>query len=1083
MHSSQRRSSPLDVALWALAAAVLLGGCGDDGTAPTTGGETAPAAAAAPGAGEPRIVRASFELPPPEPELLLPTAPPLPSRRGEPPAAASFTRKTPSGGTPDRPAELEIVGLELVYDPADHGAALNPLHERPGLSSLTLKADTVRITGRLHLPQTNVSIYARRLIFEDPPGGVAQIDTTANPHGLPPADAHKTTPGRPGAHGGSAGGVTLIVGELLPTPEPPADTPATDDPRPAHLDIPVGEAMRALRSGAITQAQFNAIVALHRADTAVKDRFVLDGQAGQKGGAGTRGQPGRDAPYRVTYTYNKGKRSEESWDDVVYVEYTGVLRGIEGKKSKGGTKPGNGIHAVAGGRPGNGGDGGDLRTSLPLDQVRLAVTQTAGAAGPPTPGYSGGRAGRPTTWRHIREDGINAWEHDSGTTRAGASVKGYTAAAGKPGELVAADSDAWLLPEIVALRAALAREAYLAGHVEMARQVCVDHLRAVAAGQDHARTDPRSAGQHRDLLTMARRLRSGLDYFGNPPGWAPMLSLEATIDTYRSGIDESIRLLAVRAWAERKWDDLEQRKRSLDAAIALQRGRVEYHTRAHADARKALPRLRTELDDVEAETQAFLALLEAKEKRIADKFQNDEELRELAKNTIAAIKSGIEIAAFSGAGSGGAAVAMGGLTFVERQFVDAKPPEADADSTTAALNAMLAADDQAAARERFLAMGVGDVEDMDAYLAEVENLSKVLAEATRQQIEASVAGGVESGAESRLEDLKAADPDFASYFNQVVELATLKKMLTIKVAEAMERLDRHADAVADARETIVTLAAALDRADALLDGPTRAALATMDRDARERLMRYKYYVVKAWEYRMLRPATVDYRESRLLDKLAALAGDEELAYADEAAMYRDLKAVYEADLNTLIGELVRDLAERRTEAISSTRHLPLSAYELARLNRDGVVEVALDPRVVLPTDRNTRVAAVAVDPAATTIRGSRPGTYLEVTIEPADWSVLMWGDAGYFFQYGLKREASLVRWGFSWNAGGEVTPFDSSGDDAGVLAAAGSDADRTRFRPGARSRLIIRRELHPSDAAAEIASLTLVLTLDKHKAR
>ncbi len=172
----------------------------------------------------------NLSLPPAEPELRLPTAGPLQPNAGTMPVAEAFAeRAVMRGGSDKQPAEVELVGIELAFDPADASARLNAFHERPGLKSLTLKADIVRIAGRLWLPRTNVTIIARRLVFEDPadPSQLAQIDTTALPHGPPPRNAHKKKSAGRGAHGKSAGSLTLIVDELLPVPAVPEPVVAT----------------------------------------------------------------------------------------------------------------------------------------------------------------------------------------------------------------------------------------------------------------------------------------------------------------------------------------------------------------------------------------------------------------------------------------------------------------------------------------------------------------------------------------------------------------------------------------------------------------------------------------------------------------------------------------------------------------------------------------------------------------------------------------------------------------------------------------------------------------------------------------
>src|SRR5262249_55700519 len=57
--------------------------------------------------------------------------------------------------------------------------------------------------------------------------------------------------------------------------------------------------------------------------------------------------------------------------------------------------PGDGEDAYPGGRPGDGGAGGSITTSLPLELVAPLCDANPGAAGPETAGVPGGPAGGP----------------------------------------------------------------------------------------------------------------------------------------------------------------------------------------------------------------------------------------------------------------------------------------------------------------------------------------------------------------------------------------------------------------------------------------------------------------------------------------------------------------------------------------------------------------------------------------------------------------------------------------------------------------------------------------------------------------
>jgi hypothetical protein len=410
-------------------------------------------------------------------------------------------------------------------------------------------------------------------------------------------------------------------------------------------------------------------------------------------------------------------------------------------------------------------------------------------------------------------------------------------------------------------------------------------------------------------------------------------------------------------------------------------------------------------------------------------------------------------------------------------------------TTSDSLNALLAEDDIAAAHARFAALGVADAVDSEAYAEALNGLSATLSTATRQRLDYQIQTQIGSEAQARFEALKKEDPELEAAYREMIALITRKEVFAGKVAETFQLMDESMAWIEEANRAIDTLRS--ESAANAADPALRTTLDAMDQRARERLIRYKYYLAKAYEYRMLQTCPIDYRDNQLFDKLAGYMDRTQqaagLPRGGPGELFESLRQVYRDDINQLQELMLREYSESRPDTIRAARRVVLYPHELERLNRSGQVQIELGPRVTLPTDRNARINSVSVDAAYTSVQADEDSPQamaanLEIGFAPSDWTVLRWGDRELLFRFGVARDLSLVRWGFSWYPGGEITPFGADEDQLEAITSI-ADIRRVRLRPGADTIMTIRRELAPEDAPVRIERLAFVVSLDKHKAR
>ena len=78
--------------------------------------------------------------------------------------------------------ELTISGATVLFDPVEDPQLYDRVHENENLSKLNIYADQVIVRALVETPGTDVTIYARKLIFEDPQNGTASWNTTGKSH-------------------------------------------------------------------------------------------------------------------------------------------------------------------------------------------------------------------------------------------------------------------------------------------------------------------------------------------------------------------------------------------------------------------------------------------------------------------------------------------------------------------------------------------------------------------------------------------------------------------------------------------------------------------------------------------------------------------------------------------------------------------------------------------------------------------------------------------------------------------------------------------------------------------------------------
>ncbi|GAA1084315.1 hypothetical protein GCM10009642_23980 [Nocardiopsis metallicus] len=925
--------------------------------------------------------------------------------RPEKPAATStlyirrFSTKTAAG-----PEEHTVVGVHVVLAEGHPNGLWRDLHvdrstqridgdnPRVAVGSLRIHCDTLEVRGAFSLPEANVDIFARRLVWAD---DTASINTSPLLWTVDKArNAANGTPGANGAEGRNAGSLRIFVHGVTSAGDP---------------DF----------------------------------RLLARGGRGQDPGAGEDGKdgdsmeaaPGQYFKYSADM-FNSSKTIRFN-PPSTYHEYKWQWAWSEKTKGTWGSNrfPQNGSNALPPGVPGNGGHGGTLTTNLsPQD---LATSNKGGPAGDQEKDCKGGRAGTPTESAHYK---ITLWHEAFGTSDASADIHMMDSCdtepgAGAPGRPASRGAsrtpepvfldipNAWLHPLGVQATLECARDLFLAGARE--------ELQALLPVYDKALAEPVPAtnawdgvppsvwtAAQTEFATMLVRHRAHLDYFGNPAGYTPLLSLSGSIKLYEEETKRALRMMLLSA----RVADADRGARETAAILSDTIDTVNADSRAAAEQVTAGEARISEVQDligtVEGDLRDLATLLTNLRNRLLDEAQND--LRRQA-----TIKSCIKMA--------------GALC----QVVPVGQPVLGAVGSLAAVSADLVGADRDSAPDTLSKIGgaLTDVTDAVEQAREAKEASK--AASGKKPVDWSAVGrglgsafslaseGVkalqvpETEVEAALAKLEAESPEWNDLTRRVREVNEKKVTLFGELGKALNSVGEGFSRLAANAGAVVHLQQKKGRIST--DPEAVFAVQQMDQRARTTLQKYLYLLVKSYESALLKRPSVNWDLPKVTQRIADLAkSDREGDPAKLNAEAGELETLFEENLSDLREQLLS--AYELLRETTGTQQFALTARQTPQaidaLNKGG--GCVLDPLalgLIRPDRQRARLSGVELIELAFDPEGPPVPEDANVTLELVpDEKGIMRRDEDLY----LLTSESPVRWGWTIDASGGIDPYTQS---------------------------------------------------------
>jgi hypothetical protein len=904
-----------------------------------------------------------------------------------------------------------VSGVRVVLESNNAAYPLfERLHQREDLRGLTICADEVVVRSPLELPGTEVNIYAHRLVFEDSGNEKGSINTTPRPY---PEDLRPEKRDE-GIKGQNAGDVNLYAREVVAPGSAVRVIANGGRGQAARAGVPGadGDSLNIWDGQCLTQTFYGGDETLNWKP----DFHKLNGYEPVYAQIWEYYAPGWKGPW-----YYRHQRGSQAWP-------------TDGKPPK-----------VYPGRPGQGGNGGDIRIA-DIDEIRNRVQQDAGTHGKVADKVDAAKAGKPIKSCHARAeytayawipsldkraegDGTmnikrdlkileDKWKHETKDGPPGPSLPPDPAKAGKKGNLrtiSAGGRSFWLHAATVRAIVPYAHEMMLIGHGSSVRDLLVRYRDAAVLKSKSNADDPEWSALHMELAALVERVDSPYDYFGNPAGWVPMLSFEANMSLFEQEIGDAIRVFFLAYWIEKNKQKEQKAAATIKEAMERLREETERAIKDSDAALKTLVKLEEQGASIDGEITRLSSSLLTKEQELRDQAQADltrEHMFRSAAKIIGGVMQLVPVGQPALGAFGKATMALGDIDFDKPFSVAPKIAGALAPLAQKTLKPKVEklfeglkkakADEKVDAEKEKFDKAIAK----DKFKKEVKEYLDDQKKAKEEAIEGFTGLAVKDDeVKERLAKVVADCPEYKELVKKLEAINERKAALTSDLFAAMQTID-------EAATTIMTNQFALyelrSQRDATLDSLSNEALQHargMGERARRRLQRYQYYMLKSYHFMAFQDMPgIGFRAQRLFDEFTKYLEKSKGGVLTQEDL-NSLRVVFEDQLKDAVDQIISWYQTHASDRTGSFL-VELTPAQLETLNgSDGLLDLDLMRLGVLDlTQDNIRITGIEAKDVE--ITSTRRTVNANLEFHHSGTSLLRWDGRVFLFRTGDYRVAA-----------------------------------------------------------------------------
>jgi methyl-accepting chemotaxis protein len=614
----------------------------------------------------------------------------------------------------------------------------------------------------------------------------------------------------------------------------------------------------------------------------------------------------------------------------------------------------------------------------------------------------------------------------------------------------------WLHPNALRLVTIHAKAAYLLGYNAYTQSVMDDYVEQIGRLQTLSEWEniaPEMQAEleqiRQEMATISQRIVGNMDYFGNPAGWVPMLSFEINKIAFEEEIDRAMRVLYFCYWVQKASAANEQKISALLEAKEQQADMLVQFQSSYTDAATLLPQL-------EAQANAIVSKMELLHQELQDLEQ---ELTERAAYIVDSIHTPPKLKWWQKAAKIGGqilqvvpvfkpALAAIGKGLETLSGIDVSKPMEALSVAGDAIGQFSQADFSASIEQFKTQMNlldfttIGEPGSAANLIDYAKNLGNTAKPIVSKIIELRKAVGETSAPleeiQVELDKIKAESPEYLDLMNQINDLMTQKAQFQQQITTALQTI---ATMGSNIQQGILTIDGInLQAFDANSKRNLRAMLYVKDMEnrAKERLIKYHYYMAKAYEYRLLEAYPAELNLTEMFDDFRDMVeqeveGTTVVLTNDE---FQNLRGIYDDVLSSVTGEILA-LYNTNAPEFSGSHKFYLTQEDLDLLNSGHSTHLNMVQRGMFsPSAEDIRITKLEVVELVAHVENGQPGdfAYFDLNMEHSGISKLRRDGEVYLFNHYNNENTYPIAWKVGYDAvDGLVNPIEPSPSAASLL--------------------------------------------------
>lgn len=649
---------------------------------------------------------------------------------------------------------------------------------------------------------------------------------------------------------------------------------------------------------------------------------------------------------------------------------------------------------------------------------------------------------------------------------------------------------AYLHPYYISCSLRYASDAFLNNYTDSASQTCKfyrslieEYMNSDEWENCDAETGVALRNELMEIDNMLLRLDRKLDYFGNPVGWVPLLSFEVMLSNFNNEIDRAVPTLYMYYWLNHIDQTLQHKIEASEFAVRTNEQEIQANQTFINSLVLEMPVLQDCCDELAGMIDGLTQQAEIIRNHLLSKAKHNVKKRNRINKSVGICKSIINCIPVYGPiinTASNIAFATGvadNLLGVDDHGFTSVFENAGSVDYKEILNSL------SGAMDTITWKNLGKDADLlkNSYesinksiaplLSSFDNINKLLSQSSTPQNEV----------DAELQRLLAESVEFNHIIAEIQDLNQKKNSLVNRLMQINSDIYT---AVSEISSDIISLDAF--RRDVFSGNSKRDLNAMlfiekMEQRAKSRLLKYHYYLRKAYEYRLLRPYEGEFNLVGMFDRFESLgmALDgviDEPAYASLASVFRDV---------------VSDMAEKIVDEYSVNypeQSAPVSIVipkdQLNAINSgDGISLNFHDMGVFAADEENIRIVNLGIQHIETHIDGPVGYSgYMDLNMIHSGISQYRKNGRIYWFDHMSRSSTSPHTWGIRYDAvSNETTVIQPSAATSSMLSSILGDGNNLMLfsRPSAWGDIVLQKKVHTSGGGnVVIDSLVLKLSYD-----